>query len=73
MPAFMPAGSCAWISGIASRTRAITSSELAVGSTQMPMKVAVWPLKRTSCVVVLGAQHDVGDLAEAHDGAVLLP
>ena len=49
MPAFIPAGSWAWISGIAARTLAITSRELAVGSTQMPMKVAVWPLKRTSC------------------------
>jgi hypothetical protein len=49
MPAFIPAGSCAWISGIASRTRPITSSEFAVGSTQTPMNVAVCPSKRTSC------------------------
>ena len=48
MPTFMPAGSCAWISGIASRTCLMTSSVFAVGSTQMPMNVAVWPLKRTS-------------------------
>ena len=48
MPAFIPAGSCAWMPGIASRTRPITSSVLAVGSTQMPMKIAVSPLKRTS-------------------------
>ena len=71
-PTFMPAGSCAWMPGIASRTCAITSSELAVGSTQTPMNVAVSPLKRTSCVVVLGAEHDVGDLAEPDDDAVLL-
>ncbi len=47
-PAVIPSGSCAWISGRAARTRLITSRELAVGSTQMPMKVADWPLKRTS-------------------------
>ena len=44
----MPAGSRASMPFISSRTRAITSSELAEGSTQMPMKVAVWPSKRTS-------------------------
>ena len=37
-----------WISGMASRTCLITSSEFAVGSTHTPMKVAVSPLKRTS-------------------------
>ncbi len=47
-PTFMPTGSCAWISLTASRTRPMTSSELAVGSTQTPMKVEFWPLKRTS-------------------------
>ena len=40
MPTFMPAGSCDWISGISARTRLMTSSELAVGRTQMPMNVA---------------------------------
>ena len=49
IPTFIPRGNCAWISGIAARTLPITSSELAVGSTQTPMKVAVSPLKRTSC------------------------
>ncbi len=44
----MPAGSCARMPGIASRTRLITSSVFAVGSTQMPMNVAPCPLKRTS-------------------------
>ena len=48
IPAFIPAGSCAWMPCIASRTRPMTSSELAVGSTQTPMNVAVSPLKRTS-------------------------
>ncbi len=48
MPPVMPAGSWAWISGMASRTWPITSRVLAVGSTQMPMKVAASPLKRTS-------------------------
>ena len=48
MPTFIPVGNCAWMPGIASRTLLITSSELAVGSTQTPMKVAVSPLNRTS-------------------------
>ena len=48
MPSFMPAGSWAWICGMASLTFPMTSSEFAVGSTQMPMNVAVSPLKRTS-------------------------
>ena len=48
-PTFMPAGSCARICGIASRTFAITSSVFAVGSTQTPMNVAASPLKRMSC------------------------
>ena len=48
MPACMPAGSSAWIPGIASRTSRITSSEFAVGRTHTPMNTAVSPLKRTS-------------------------
>ena len=72
MPTFIPAGSCAWISGIASRTCPITSSELAVGRTQMPMNVAGLAVEAHVLVVVLGAEHDVGDLAEAHDDALLL-
>ena len=48
-PTVMPAGELGCgCPVIASRTRWMTSSELAVGSTQMPMKVAAWPLKRTS-------------------------
>ena len=49
MPAFMPTGSWASISGITLRTRWITSSVLAPGSTQTPMNVAPCPSKRTSC------------------------
>ncbi len=48
MPALNPAGNCAWIPGIAARTRPMTSSVLAVGSTQIPTKMADSPLKRTS-------------------------
>ncbi len=48
MPAFIPVGSWAWMSGITSRTFLITSSEFAVGSTHTPMNVAACPLKRTS-------------------------
>ena len=48
-PSFIPAGSCARISGMASRTFAMTSSVFAVGSTQTPMNVADSPLKRMSC------------------------
>ena len=48
IPTCMPTGSCARISGIASRTCLITSSVFAVGSTQTPMNVAVCPLNRTS-------------------------
>ena len=33
---------------ISARTRAMTSSELALGSTHTPMNVAFFPLKRTS-------------------------
>ena len=49
MPTFMPAGSCDWICGSASRTFFTTSSELAVGSTHTPMNVADSPLNRMSC------------------------
>ena len=59
------------MSGIASRTRLITSSEFAVGSTQMPMNVARLPVEAHVLVVVLGAEHDVGDVAEPDDGAAL--
>ena len=48
MPTFIPVGSCAWIAGSSARTRLMTSSELAVGRTQMPMNVADSPLNRTS-------------------------
>ena len=48
MPSFIPAGIWASIPGIWARTWRMTSSEFAVGSTQIPMNVAVSPLKRTS-------------------------
>ena len=57
---------------ISLRTRSMTSSELALGSTQTPMNTAFLPEKRTSVVVVVGAEHDVGDVLEAHQRAVLL-
>ena len=48
IPTSIPAGSCARMSGISARTRLMTSSAFALGSTQMPMNVAAWPLNRTS-------------------------
>ena len=48
MPTFMPTGSWRSMSGMSLRTSRITSSELAVGSTQTPMNVARSPSKRTS-------------------------
>ena len=41
------AGPSGW-TAISARTRLMTSSELALGSGQMPMKTAVWPEKWTS-------------------------
>ena len=38
----------------------------------MPMKVAVCAVEADVLVVVLGAEHDVGDLAQADHDAVLL-
>ena len=46
--ACMPVGSSFWMMSISLRTRSMTSSELAFGSTQTPMKTAVSPEKRTS-------------------------
>ena len=48
MPTVIPTGNWVASSATALRTSRMTSSELLVGSTQMPMNVAVWPLKRTS-------------------------
>ena len=72
MPTFIPAGSCVSICGSASRTFAITSS--VVGGRQHPhaherRRLAV---EADVLVVVLRAQHDVGDVAEPDDHAVLL-
>ena len=44
----MPVGRSFWMLSISVRTARITSSELALGSTQMPMKTASSPEKRTS-------------------------
>ena len=48
MVAESPVGSSLWILAISSRTRLMTSSALALGSTQTPMKVARSPDMRTS-------------------------
>ncbi len=45
---FMPVGRSAWIDAISFRTFAMTSSELALGKTQTPMKTAFLPEKWTS-------------------------
>ena len=50
----------------------MTSSELALGSTQTPMNTAVLPDEAHVLVVVVGAEHDVGDVLEADQRAVLL-
>ena len=73
MPTFIPAGSCAWISGIASRT--LRDHVERVGGRQHPdaherRRLAV---EADVLLVVLGAEHDVGDVAEPDDDAVLLP
>ena len=70
--AFMPGRQFAWMSAISVRTRLMTSSELALGRTQMPMNTACLPREADFGVVVLGAQHHVGDVAQAHERAVLL-
>ena len=47
MRAVIWAGSSFWIDAISPRTRLMTSSALALGSAQIPMKTAVWPVKAT--------------------------
>ena len=47
--AVMPVGSSVWTISSSFRTRAMTSTELALGSTHTPMNVALVPEKRTSC------------------------
>ena len=44
----MPVGSSFLICSISTRTRLMTSIEFALGKTQMPMKTACCPEKRTS-------------------------
>ena len=50
----------------------MTSSELALGSTQTPMNTAFLPREAHVLVVGVGAEHDVGDVLEADERAVLL-
>ena len=52
--------------------RLITSSELAVGQDPDAHERGGLAVEADVRLVVLGAEHDVGDLAEAHDDAVLL-
>ncbi len=73
IPTFIPAGSWAWISGIASRTSRMTSSELAVGQHPDAHEDRVLPVELDVLVVVLGAEHDVGDVAQAHHDAAHRP
>ena len=47
--AVMPVGSSVWMISSSLRTRAMTSTEFALGSTHTPMNVALVPEKRTSC------------------------
>ena len=55
------------------RARAsMTSSELAFGSTQTPMNTARLAGEAHVLVVVVGAEHDVGHVFEAHQRAALL-
>ena len=67
----MPVGSSRWIAAISARTRSITSSELAFGSTHTPMNTASSPENRTVLIVVLGAERDLGDVLEPDQRAAL--
>ena len=60
------------MASISVRTRLITSTELALGSGQIPIKTAVCPEIVHLGVVVLGPQHYVGDFLQPDDGVVLL-
>ena len=71
-PTFIPAGSCAWISR--NRVAHLADHVERVRRRQHPdaherRRLAV---EADVLFVVLRAQHDVGDLAEPDDGAVLL-
>ena len=60
----MPVGSSFLICSSSTRTRLITSIELAFGRTQMPMKTAFLSGETDFGVVVFRAEHDVGDIAQ---------
>ena len=72
MLASMPVGSSFRIASISLRTRAMTSSELALGSTHTPMNTALLPGEAHFLIVGVGAEHHLGDVLEAHQRAVLL-
>ena len=72
MFACMPVGSSARRRSIWPRTRPITSSELAFGSTQIPMNTAFLPGESHVGVVVVCAELHVGDVLEPHVRAALL-
>ena len=73
MPAFIPTGSCASMPGIAC-AHALDHVER-VGGRQHPdaHERRGLAVEADVLLVVLGAEHDVGDLAEPDDDAVLLP
>ena len=63
-PTFMPTGSCASICGSAARTRAMTSSEFAVGNTHTPINVAVSPLNRVVGFALMELRGDTAWLEQ---------
>ena len=50
----------------------MTSSELALGSTQTPMKTALLAGEAHVLLVGVGAEHHVGDVVQADERAALL-
>ena len=55
------------------RARACATSRMfASGATLMPMNTELLAAEGDAEVVVLGAEHDGGDVLQAHDRAVLL-
>ena len=69
----MPVGSSFWICSISTRTRLTTSIEFAFGKTKMPMKTARLAGEADLGVVIFRAEHDVGDVAQPDEGALVLP
>ena len=60
------------ISGTTLRTAWMTSSVLAVGNTQTPMNVGLRTVEAHVRVVVLRAEFDGGNIAQADDGVTAL-